>query len=442
MAKGKRLRQPEGPYTAVVDDLAHDGRGVVRIEGKAVFVPEVLPQERVRLSVTHRKRQFDEGRLEAVLEPAARRVEPLCPHFGVCGGCSLQHLAPAAQIDYKQQSFLETLSRIGNVTPEQVVEPLAGHSWGYRRRARLGVKHVPKKGGALVGFRERGAPFIAVLEGCEVLEPAVGRRILALRDLVNQLSIRTRIPQIEVAVGDNAAAFVFRVLDPPSEADVETLGAFGAEYDVWIYLQSGGPDTVRPISLEAPALHYELPAYDVHIGFEPTDFIQINGAMNRAMIDRALDWLAPTREDRVLDLFSGLGNFSLPLARHAAEVLAVEGDAGLVARGRNNASANGLDNVRFEAVDLFDVTDEPAWLKQGFDKVLLDPPRSGAREILPHVAAHRPGRMVYVSCHPATLARDVGYLVHEAGYRLQQACVVDMFPHTGHVEAMALLSAG
>lgn len=441
MSRGKRLRQPLGPYTAVVDDLAHDGRGVTRIEGKAVFVPEVLPGERVRVTVTHRRRKFDEGRLDDIVEPAERRVTPRCPHFGVCGGCSLQHMAPEAQIEYKQQQFLETLSRIGGVQPSDVATPLSGHPWGYRRRARLGVKYVPKKGGALVGFRERAAPYVAVLEGCEVLEPVVGHRIMALRELINALSIRARIPQIEVAVADNATALVFRVMDPPNEADLETLSAFGTEHDIWIYLQSGGPDTIRPLSEEAPGLYYELPEFDVRVGFEPTDFIQINGALNRAMVGRALEWLAPHPDERVLDLFSGLGNFSLPLGRRAKEVLAVEGDAGLVARGQKNARLNGLDNVQFKAVDLFDTREAPAWLKEGFDRVLLDPPRSGAREILPHVVAHRPKSILYVSCHPATLARDVGYLVQTADYRLNRVCVMDMFPHTAHVEAIARLDA-
>lgn len=435
----RRRSEPAGPFDLAVADLATDGRGVGRdADGKTVFVADALPGERVRYRRVRRRRNHDEGALEEVLSPAASRVTPRCPHFGICGGCALQHLDPDAQVEFKQAQLLEALERVGGVTPESVLPPITGRRWEYRRRARLGVKHVPGKGGTLVGFRERGAPLVAVLEGCEVLIPEVGRRLTALQRLIDGLSIHDRIPQIEVAGGDDTVALVLRVLAEPSAADRERLAAFGRDTGLRFYLQPGGLDTVTPLSPDAPALSYSLPAFDARLSFEPTDFVQVHAEVNAGMVAQAVSLLDPKPGESVLELFAGLGNFSLPLARRGARVTAVDGDAGLVARARANAEANGLaDSIAAHAADLFRPDPEAPWLAGGFDYALLDPPRAGAREILPPVAAKRPRRIVYCSCHPATLARDAAELAAR-GYRLTAAGVADMFPHTAHVEAMAL----
>ncbi len=441
MARAQRRREPAGPFEATVDDLDHSGRGVAHRDGKAVFIPDCLPGERIRYRVTGGRRHYDEGRLDALLEAAGQRVEPRCPHFGSCGGCSLQHLGAAAQVDFKQARVLETLARIGHVRPANVLPPLTGPVWGYRRRARLGARYVAAKGGVLVGFRERGSSRIAVLDGCDILIPEVGRRIDPLKALLTSLSIRERVPQIEVAGGDDAVALVLRVLAPPTAGDLERLRDFAQREGLWLFLQPGGPDSLYPLLPETPPLAYRLPAYDMEIRFEPTDFIQVNGAINRALVARALEVLAPGPDETVLELFAGLGNFSLPLARHAGSVVTVEGDAALVERARANAGRNGIRNVETHTADLFQDQSDAVWLRGAFDKLLLDPPRSGAREILPAVTASRPGRIVYVSCDPGTLARDAGLLVHEQGYRLTAAGVIDMFPHTAHVESMAVFEA-
>lgn len=450
MVRSRAPRQSQDPFEARVENLTHDGRGVVHVGGKAVFVPGALAGERIRLSVSRRRRKYDEGRLHAVLEPSPERVSPRCPHFGVCGGCALQHLSSHGQIEHKQQQFLETLRRVGRVEPEAVAPPLrageGGEAWGYRRRARIAVQSLSRKKGVIAGFRKQKESAIAALEGCDILEPVVGARIRVLRDVLTRLSIRSRIPYVEVAVGDNATALVLRTLSPPSPGDREVLRGFGADSGVWIHLQGDGQGRIEPLSPQAPPLYYDLPEFGLRLYFEPTDFIQVNAAMNRALVKRAVDWLAPGPDERVLDLFSGLGNFSLPLACRAGEVVAVEGDAELVKRGRENARCNSRDNLAFETDDVLQPGGSMSWLKAGswpeagFDKVLLDPPRSGARDVLSRILNAGPREIVYVSCHPATLARDVGYLVHEAGYRLGKVSVVDMFPHTAHVEALALLT--
>ncbi len=423
-----------------IRDLAHDGRGVGQAEsGKTVFAHGALPGERVVVRREKKRRELDEGVTETVLRPSEERVEPRCTFFGQCGGCSLQHLAPDAQRRYKQRMLLEQLRRLGGVDPEQVLPTLEGPEWGYRRRARLGVKDVPRKGRVLVGFRERRTPYITDMTRCEVLVPQVGERLEALSELVGKLSVRARLPQIEVAAGDDDTALVLRHLDPFTPDDLGILRDFERETGFWIHLQPKGPDTVRPLSESAPALSYRLPAHDVEIRFRPTDFIQINRDINRAMIDQALEWLAPTPDDEVLDLFSGLGNFALPIARAGARVTAVEGEDGLVARGRDNAERNGLgERVDFHVANLFEDVSVFPWAQRDYRLAVLDPPRSGAHEIIPRLAAMGVERIVYVSCHPATLARDAGQLVNEAGYHLKAAGIMDMFPHTGHAEAMAV----
>jgi 23S rRNA (uracil1939-C5)-methyltransferase len=426
---------------ATVDGLTHEGEGVVHA-GKTVFVAGALPGERIRLRRTRRHRQHDDGELLEVLEPSALRVTPRCAHFGVCGGCLLQHLASDAQLAAKQQQLRDALERVAKVTPGRWLPPLAGPVWGYRRRARLGAKFVRKKDRVVVGFRERAAPYVAQLAGCEVLCRPAAELIAPLAAMLTGLAIREHVPQIEVAVADNATALVLRVLKTPPAADLEQLTVFAAAHGVRLYLQPGGLDSVQPLGPAAEPLHYTLPRFGVQLQFEPTDFIQVNGAINEALVARALELLEPAADSRLLDLFCGLGNFTLALARHAAHVVGVEGDAALIERARGNARRNGIANAEFHVANL---AVAPAahgcpWLRQSYSHVLLDPPRTGAREVLAAVAALAPRRVLYISCHPGSLARDLGVLVHEHGFTVEAVGVVDMFPHTAHVESLALLS--
>lgn len=417
--------------------MTHDGRGVARVEGKAVFVDGALTGERVSARVVATKRRFDLAQTLAVLEASPDRVEPKCAAFGNCGGCALQHQAVPAQRAAKAQALRSAFEKIGNVAPATWLDTLTASSWGYRRRARLAVKDVPKKGRVLVGFRERNAPYVADMTRCEVLHPKVGERLVALSELVAGLSIRSRIPQIEVAVGDDITALVFRVLDSVITEDANALLAFGREHDVDIYLQTGGLDTVTPLG-DVRELTYALADYELTLRFEPIDFIQVHGELNQSMVSHAIDLLTPGPGDRVLDLFCGLGNFSLPLARRAGEVVGIEGDAGLTARARDNAQRNGIENARFVAADLFGPPEDFGFANESFDRVLIDPPRTGAEAVLPAVAATGASKVVYVSCHPGSLARDAGQLVRDHGFTLTHAGIMDMFPHTAHVESIAV----
>jgi 23S rRNA (uracil1939-C5)-methyltransferase len=430
------------PEEADIVDLSHEGHGVAKPDGKAVFVADALPGERVVLRRIGRRRNYDEAVLEQVLVASPDRVPAECPHFGVCGGCALQHLAPAAQLAFKQAQLLENLARLGSVQPEHVLAPLKGPVWGYRRRARLGIKLVPRNGRVLVGFRERSAPYVADLHECRVLSPPAGSLMDPLAELVAGLSIAARVPQAEVAVTDDTCALVLRVLDEPSADDLAKLRQFEADHPVRFYLQPGGVETVRPLREGQPPLGYALPAFDLRLEFEPTDFIQVNGALNEAMVSRAVELLEIDPSHAVLDLFCGLGNFSLPLATRAREVVGVEGDAGLVARADANARRNAIANASFFAADLTADPGPASWACRPYDCVLLDPPRAGAREILPLVGRSGARRVVYISCHPGSLARDAGLLVREHGFRLRAAGVMDMFPHTTHVEAVAVFERG
>jgi 23S rRNA (uracil1939-C5)-methyltransferase len=428
--------------TVDIIDLAHDGRGVARVDGKTVFIDDALPGERVEWRRAKRGRNFDEGRLQRVVEPASDRVEPRCAHFGVCGGCVLQHLAPQRQLEFKQRQLQEALTRLGKVTPEEILPPLQGGVWNYRRRARLAARWVPKKERTVLGFRERATSYIADVKRCEVLLPPVDSLIEPLSLLLTALSVRNRVPQIEVAVADNAVALVVRVLEELTAADRELLLQFARQHSVQIYIQPGGYETIAPLG-EVTPLEYRLPQFDVTVRFQPSDFVQVNGELNARMVARAIELLAPAPADRVLDLFCGLGNFSLPIARSGAHVVGVEGDAGLVARARQNAALNGIDNVEFVCGDLAQASaGDAAWARRAYDKVLLDPPRAGALEVLPVVARCGASKVLYVSCHPGSLARDAGILVHEHGFTLRAAGVMDMFPHTAHVESAALFTRG
>ncbi|WP_428312150.1 23S rRNA (uracil(1939)-C(5))-methyltransferase RlmD [Hydrocarboniphaga sp.] len=437
MARHRRKPPPAGEFLADVIDLAEDGRGVARIDGKVLFVADALPGERVRFRYTRVTRELDEGQTVGVEVASADRVTPLCKHFGVCGGCALQHLAPEAQIRYKQNQLIQAFARIGKVTPEAIAEPLTGPVWGYRRRARLGAKYVSARSTALVGFRERESSFLAALESCVVLDPRVGLKLRALGELIADLSIRAQLPQIEVAASTEVVALVLRVMSPPDAQDLAKLRAFALEHDVDFYLQPGGPDTVAPLAPPPRELSYAPLQEPDRLHFRPTDFIQVNGELSRKAVQQAMDWLAPQRGEHVLELFSGLGNFSIPLARAGVQLHAVEGEDALVQRARDNAQRLGLE-IEFSRANLFEPQLEAPWAHAQYDAVLLDPPRAGAQEILPLLGKLAPQRILYVSCHPGTLARDAGLLVREHGYKLVRAGVMDMFPHTAHVESMAL----
>ena len=429
--------EPVGEGLATITSLSHDGRGVAHVGGKAVFVAGALPGETVRLAQRVRHRRFDEAELQAVIEPSPERVTPRCAAFGICGGCALQHLDPQAQLAAKQSHLLEELCRIGRVEPESVLAPLTAAVWGYRRRARLGAKFVAKKGRTVVGFRERLSPFVTHLQRCEILAPPLDGLIAPLSDLLTGLSVRARVPQIEVAVADNATALVLRVLAAPTAEDQTALQRFGSEHGVQIHLQPGGVETIAPLGHAAP-LRYRLEEFDLELEFQPADFIQINGALNRRMVARAVELLRLERSDRVLDLFCGLGNFTLALARGAGEAVGIEGEAALVERARANARRNGIGNAQFHLANLASPDGDAAWARGRYDALLLDPPRAGAREILPIAARCEPARVVYISCHTGSLARDAGILVHDFGFKMRAAGVMDMFPHTAHVESLAL----
>ena len=423
---------------ADVVDLAHDGRGIARLDGKAVFVDGALPGERVRLRVFKRRPHFDEAVLVDIQSASPDRRVPGCIHFGVCGGCSLQHLSPPAQLVAKERQLLDNLQRIGRTQPQTVLPPLRGPEWAYRRRARLGVKYVHKKGRVLAGFREREKPYLADLQRCEVILGALATLPQDLAALVETLALKEKIPQVEVAGGDEATALVFRVLEILGSEDLEKLSTFGAKTGLQIFLQPGGLDTVQPLHAHYPPLVYAVDEGRVVIEFRPVDFIQVNREINVSMVGLAMQMLQPTANDTVLDLFCGLGNFTLPLARRAHRVVGVEGDAALLDRAKANATRNDIDNTAFFMANLFEPGQFGPWANERYDLVLLDPPRAGAAALLPRLAHWRPRRVVYISCHPASLARDTEILVHTHGFKLISAGVMDMFPHTTHVESIAV----
>jgi 23S rRNA (uracil1939-C5)-methyltransferase len=438
IAVARSRSQLNREFDLEIHDLSHDGRGVGRHEGKAVFVAGALAGESVRVKQTGRNRHFDEAETLEVLIASPDRVQPRCQHFGVCAGCVLQHLAEPKQIEAKQRVLLENLARIGHVEPERVLPPLTDAAWGYRRKGRFSVRFVEKKGRTVVGFRESNPRFVAELSHCHTVIPALGERIPELAALVDSLDGKRVIPQIEFIAGDGPTALVIRHLEALGDADRERLIAFAQATGFAVFLQPGGVDSLQPLWPQRIELTFTMPDHDVTMAFRPLDFIQVNAGLNRKMIAAALQLLDAQPDDRVLDLFAGLGNFTLPLARRAGQVVGVEGEAGLVARARENAERNGLANAEFHAADLAkDLSAEP-WMKQGFDKLLLDPPRAGAAEVLAQLPVKGIRRIVYVSCHPASLARDAGFLVRERGFKLKAAGAMDMFPQTAHVESIAL----
>jgi len=439
-----------------VDSLDLDAQGVARrCDGKVVFIEGALPGEVVTCSTGRSKNHWEQGVMTALRRESSQRVRPACPHFGLhagaCGGCKMQHLHPMAQVAIKQRVLEDNLWHLAKVKPGQLLRPIEGPAWGYRHRARLSVRHVAKKGTVLVGFHERKSRYVADMQVCPVLPDKVSRMLMPLRTLIGAMDQRDRLPQIELAVGDEVTALVLRHLEPLSEADLCRLREFAAAQGIQWWLQPKGPDSVRRLQEGGPELAYALPEFGIRLPFRPTDFTQVNAAINAVLVGHALRLLDVQPDERVIDWFCGLGNFSLPLATRATQVLGIEGSETLVHRARENAALNGLaGRTRFEARDLFSI-DAPALVAQGqADKWLVDPPREGAfaltkalaeLQAAPQAGWTSPRRIVYVSCNPATLARDAGLLVHQAGYCCTHAGVVNMFPHTAHVESVAVFEA-
>lgn len=427
---------------AQVTHFSHDGRGIARPEGKTTFIQGALPDERVSYQLTRQKKDFAEGRVVEVLEASPDRVEPRCDHYSQCGGCSLQHLAASRQIVEKQLILEDLLKRFAHTEPETYLTPLQADIWHYRNKARLSVRYVEKKESVLIGFRERQNPrYITEINDCKVLNAKLAADIPALRALLSSFEDLKTIAQIEVAAGDEAVALIFRNLNPLTAQDAQRLREFAEQKNYRVYLQPGGEDTVE---LFYPRegdqwLNYRLPAFDLDFRFYPTDFTQINASLNQSMIQQAISLLDLQPGDRVLDLFCGLGNFSLPIAQLCAKVIGVEGSEAMVARARMNADNNGLENLEFYAANLDDLTQVNQILHHPVNKMLIDPPRSGAQTVVEQIHLIKPERLVYVSCNPVTLARDIGILCEKQGYHLVSAGVMDMFPHTAHVESIALL---
>jgi 23S rRNA (uracil1939-C5)-methyltransferase len=449
----RRQRLPEENIAAVITAMSSEGRGIAHVDERTVFIDQALKGEQVLFKYTKLSKNIAEGRTVEVLQPSELRVTPKCSAFEMCGGCSLQHMSSAAQIDLKQSMLLDQLAH-NNVTPAVVLEPLLGPEYGYRHKARLGVRYVSKKEKVLVGFRERNSALLTDMTRCEVLHPSVGEIIEGLANCIDRMEAKRSIAQIEVAVGDNQTVLVFRHLEALSATDRQVLSDFCRLHSLVCYLQAGKPDDLELLYPEqAEPLYYLLPdmpsahagqsANYLKIEFQPSDFIQVNPAINKRMVANAIAYLALNESDVVLDLFSGLGNFALAMARHCQQVTAVEGSLVMVKKARHNAELNDINNVEFIFADLYsdEVLTAP-WLKQQYDKVLLDPPRSGAAAILPALKKMQAKIIVYVSCHPATLARDAAVLVNELGYKLSNAGIMNMFPHTGHVESIAVFEKG
>ena len=426
--------------TGIIESLDHEARGVTRLDGKTIFVEGALPGECVEYASYRRKPSYELARTLRVLTPSPMRVTPRCPHFGVCGGCSMQHLDPEAQVAAKQRLLEDNLWHIGRVRADQLYAPIYGEPWAYRHRARLSVRFVLKKGGVLVGFHEKKSSYVADLRQCEILPPHLSSLLLPLRELVGAMSIRDRLPQIEVAVGERVSALVLRVLEAPSPADEVLLREFAERHAVVFYLQPQGPATAyRFHPAEGPQLSYLLPDFAVEHDFSPTEFTQVNHAINRVLVRRAMALLEPQPGERIADMFCGLGNFTLPIARSGAHVLGVEGSPELLRRAAANAVANGLAGLaEYRVANLFETTPERLAEFGRFDKMLIDPPREGALELIKSLAVDGPRRIVYISCSPSTLARDAAILVTQKDYCLCGAGVVNMFPQTSHVESIAL----
>jgi len=427
--------------SVIIESLDQEGRGVAHHEGKVIFIEGALIGERVTYSSFRKKSSFENAVATKIIKSSFMRVQPKCVHFDLCGGCSMQHLDLRAQVAVKQRILEDNLQRIGKVKPELILAPIYGEAWGYRQRARLSVRHVLKKGKTLVGFHEKRSSFIADMQHCEILPAKIAKLLPLLAHLNEQLSIRDQLPQIEVAVGDDVDVLVLRIMQALTPADEQLIKQFADVHQVQFWTQTKGPDTVHPFyPLNAPALAYSIPEFGITMPYAPTEFTQVNSTMNRLMVRRAIRLLAPQAHESIADFFCGLGNFTLPIARSGAKVFGIEGSAALVKRAEENAAYNGLsNNTKFSAMNLFEM-DETALVRLGkFDKWLVDPPRDGAMELVKSITPETaPRRIVYVSCNPATLARDAEVLVHLKGYVIKAAGVMNMFPHTSHVESIAL----
>ena len=436
--KVKLDRQKESA-TTLVHSLSHDGRGIATINNKTTFISGALPNETVAYHITQKRSHYNEAKMLELLQASPERATPPCQYFGLCGGCGMQHMSVQTQMELKQQTLLDQLNHFGKVEPESILAPLHALSTGYRRKARLGVKFVIKKNKVLVGFREKSSSYLADIEHCVVLHPKVGEHLSDLSQLVASLDCYQHIPQIEIAIGDTESALVFRHLEPLSESDRQKLIAFGEKYQFHIYLQPNPPGLVHKLwpADTNERLTYTLPDHQLEFLFHPLDFTQINLELNRLMVNQALQLLDIESRDTVLDLFCGIGNFTLPIARKAHQVTGIEGGIDMVHRANDNAKHNNILNADFYAANLEEPPAKAPWIKS-YDKILLDPPRAGAKNILPYFNTFAAKRIVYVSCNPATLARDAGELVHQYGYQLKQVGIMNMFPHTSHTEAMAV----
>lgn len=440
----ENLKTPSTHITStVITGISHEGRGIAHINGKITFIENALPGETVLITYRRRRRSYDEAKSMQIINPSKDRVQPECPHYKNCGGCSLQHLNNQAQLLHKEKTLFDQLAHFAETKPKSLLPPITGLSWGYRRRARLGVKYVAKKQAVLVGFREKNGRYLAQLHTCKTLDPRVGQLLVPLQQLIHRLKAFQSIPQIEVAMGDNILGLVFRHLSPLDNSDQMQLKSFAEQHQIQLYLQPGNENTIHCIWPENPRLlSYCLENRDsrpLELLFEPKHFVQINSNINQAMIYRSMELLSLNFSDRILDLFCGLGNFSLPLATRCRSVVGVEGHAGLVERAKANAKHNGINNTQFYTTDLTGSIIKEAWVQQTFNKILMDPPRSGALEIIRQIAHWNIERIVYVSCNPATLARDTGELIKQ-GYNLQKAGIMDMFPQTHHSEAICLFT--
>lgn len=425
------------PFITTIQDLSHDGRGVAKVDGKVIFIPGALPGEEVEAQRVSRSKKHETAKLLEILKASKERIEPKCASYNVCGGCSMQHLSSENQIKNKQQLLLENFQRIGKVAPENILEPLSAKPWAYRRRARLGVRYVQKKNRILIGFREKFSNFITDMPACEVIDARLNTLLPELTELISSLEIKRQVPQIEASAGDHALALVFRILEDLSSADQNVFEQFAEKHaDVHVYLQRGGLETVTPLK-KYPSLTYDI-GEGLVLDFEPIDFIQVNAELNKLMIQRALQYLDCKPDDKVLDLFCGLGNFTFPIAQHVATVVGIEGDKTLVERAKANALKNNSENAEYHVANLFEEFKNQAWAKEKYDTLLIDPPRAGAELVVQTKGMFGVRRIVYISCHPGSLARDAGILINEQGFKLSHAGVMDMFPHTSHVESIAV----
>ncbi|ASG68487.1 23S rRNA (uracil(1939)-C(5))-methyltransferase [Francisella halioticida] len=444
MGRSRRRKLKEGIFEAEIMSLSHDGRGIAKVDGKTTFIPFTLPGEVVKFEYTFSKAKFDEAKIVEYIKKSPDRITPKCDFFELCGGCNLQHISNNAQVEHKQETLLNQLKYIGEgVQPKNVLEPLlTDNTEGYRNKARLGVRYVTKKGKILVGFRERNGRFLAEIDRCIVLNPLVGEKINEIAKFIESLSIYNQIAQLEIAIDDNRPAIIFRHLEPFTNEDLAKLKSFGQENNYWIYLQSKGPDTIYRLHPDRENLPTKLsyePIDGIEISFEPNDFTQVNNDINKKMIKKAIELLDISKEDSIIDLFCGLGNFTLPISKYAKAVIGVEGESTMVQRAIETAQHNSISNVKFYAANLFESFEDKEWFSNfEYNKMLLDPPRAGAQEVCQAIEKFNVEKIVYISCNTATLARDAGILVNQKGYKLVSAGVMDMFPHTMHVESIAV----